>query len=46
VGWFVGYIEEGEKVWFFATSIEIVKPGDSRLRQEITIEALKLKGII
>ena len=46
VGWFVGYIEAGEKVWFFATNIEIVKPEDSRLRQKITIEALKLKGII
>lgn len=46
VGWFVGYIEAGEKVWFFATNIEIKKPEDGRLRQEITIEALKLKGII
>jgi beta-lactamase class D len=46
VGWFVGYIESGDKVWFFATNIEIVKPEDSRLRQEVTIEALKLKGII
>ena len=46
VGWYVGYIEAGETVWFFATNIEMVKPEDSRLRQEITIEALKLKGII
>jgi beta-lactamase class D len=42
----VGYIEAGDKVWFFATNIEMVKPEDGRLRQEITIEALKLKGII
>jgi beta-lactamase class D len=46
VGWFVGHIESGVDVWFFATNIEIVKPEDSRLRQEITIKALKLKGII
>jgi beta-lactamase class D len=46
VGWFVGYVEAGEKVWFFATNIEMMKPEDGRLRQEITIEALKLKGII
>lgn len=46
VGWFAGYIEAGEKVWFFATNLEIMKPEDGRLRQEITIEALKLKGII
>jgi len=46
VGWFVGYVESGHKVWFFATNIKIVKPEDSRFRQEITIEALRLKGII
>jgi beta-lactamase class D len=46
VGWFVGYVEAGETVWFFATNIEMMKPEDGRLRQEITIEALKLKGII
>jgi len=46
LGWFVGYIEAGEKVWFFATNIDMVRPEDSRLRQEVTIEALKLKGII
>ena len=46
VGWYVGYVESGGKVWFFATNLEIVKPEDSRLRQTITMEALKLKGII
>ena len=46
LGWFVGYIEAGDKVWFFATNIEMMKPEDGGLRQEITIETLKLKGII
>ncbi|KJR97541.1 MAG: beta-lactamase [Desulfobulbaceae bacterium BRH_c16a] len=46
VGWFVGYVESGGKVWFYATNIEIVKPDDSRFRQEVTMEALKMKGII
>lgn len=46
VGWYVGYVESGGKVWFFATNLEIVKPEDSRLRQTITTEALRLKGII
>ncbi|MGC9965827.1 MAG: class D beta-lactamase [Syntrophobacteraceae bacterium] len=46
VGWFVGYVEAGDKVWVFATNIEIVKPEDSRLRQKVTIEAFKCKGII
>ncbi|MBF0509757.1 MAG: class D beta-lactamase [Deltaproteobacteria bacterium] len=46
LGWFVGYVESGDRVWFFATNIDITKPEDSRLRQDVTMEALKLKGII
>ena len=46
VGWIIGYIESGEKVWFFATNMDIAKLEDCHFRQEITLEALKLKGII
>ena len=46
IGWIVGYVESGDKVWFFATNIEIAKLEDTHFRKEITIEALKLKGII
>jgi beta-lactamase class D len=46
VGWIVGYVESGDQVWFFATNIEIEKPQDLHLRQEVTIGVLKLKGII
>lgn len=46
VGWFVGYVESGGKVWLFATNMEIVRPEESTLRREVTVEALKLKGII
>lgn len=46
VGWFVGYVESGEKIWFFAMNLEIAKAEDSRFRKEITLEALKVKGII
>jgi beta-lactamase class D len=45
IGWFVGCVEAKDKVWLFATNIEIKKPEDARYRQEITLEALKLKGI-
>lgn len=45
-GWHVGYVETGEKVWFFATNMEIRKKGDEKLRQQLTMEALKAKGII
>jgi len=46
IGWFVGYVETGGKAWFFATNLDITKPEDARYRQEITLEALKLKGIL
>ena len=46
VGWYVGYVEAGGQVWFFAANMEIGKPEDSALRQEITMKALRLKGII
>ncbi len=46
IGWFVGYVETRGDAWFFATNIDITKPEDARYRQEITVEALKLKGIM
>ncbi len=46
IGWYVGYVETGKDVWFFAMNIEIGRPEDARLRQELTMAALKLKGII
>jgi beta-lactamase class D len=46
VGWYVGYVETGGQTWFFAANMEIVKPEDGNLRQEITMKALRLKGII
>lgn len=45
-GWYVGYAEANGLVWFFATNIEIKKKSDARYRKEITMQALKLKGII
>jgi beta-lactamase class D len=46
VGWIVGYVESGEKVWFFATNMDIAKLEDCHFRREIALEALRLKGII
>ncbi len=45
-GWYVGYVETGKRVWFFATNMEIRKKGDEKLRRQLTMEALKAKGII
>lgn len=46
VGWYVGYVESGGRVWFFATNIDVSCPEDNHFRQLITYEALKLKGIM
>ena len=42
----MGYVEAGETVWFFATNIEMARIEDAPLRQDITLAALRLKGII
>lgn len=46
VGWFVGYVAAGDKVWLFATNIDITYPEQARFRQEITMKALKLKKVL
>ena len=46
IGWYVGYVETKGHVWFFVTNIEIFNKGDEKFRQEISLEALKLKGIL
>ncbi|MGZ8876245.1 MAG: OXA-198 family carbapenem-hydrolyzing class D beta-lactamase [Halobacteriota archaeon] len=45
VGWYVGYAETPKDVWFFATNIEVSDEKDLPLRQKLTREALKVKGI-
>ena len=46
VGWFVGYVESGDNIWFFAMNMEIKNPAEARFRKELTMDALRLKGII
>lgn len=45
-GWYVGYVETIGQIWFFATNLEIRKKGDDAFRKEITMAALKAKGIL
>ena len=45
-GWYVGYVETKDDVWFFATNIDTKTKDDLPKRKAITIEALKIKGII
>ncbi len=44
--WYVGYVETKGQSWFFAMNLEIKKKGDETLRKEITMAALKAKGIL
>ncbi|QOX80607.1 class D beta-lactamase [Trichlorobacter lovleyi] len=46
IGWYVGYLETGTEVWFFALNMAITKPTEAAYRQQVVLEALKLKGII
>ena len=45
VGWYVGYVETPEDVWFFALNMEIRNKKDLALRQKLAHEALQIKGI-
>ena len=45
-GWYVGYVETKDDVWFFATNIDTKSKDDLPKRKAITLEALKIKGII
>jgi len=45
-GWYVGYIETGDDVWFFACNIEMKNKEYGKLRKEMTLHALKAAGAI
>jgi beta-lactamase class D len=46
IGWYVGYVETSNDVWFFATNVDIGNEKDLPLRQQLTRQALQEKGII
>lgn len=46
IGWYVGYIEVNNDVWFFACNLEMTKPEDGRFRKELIYNALKGLKII
>ena len=45
-GWYVGYIEVGNKVWLFSSNIKLKNIGDSKYRKKLVLESLKAKGIM
>jgi beta-lactamase class D len=46
IGWYVGYIETKDDVWFFACNMELRNPEQSKLKIEMTYQALKELHII
>jgi beta-lactamase class D len=45
-GWYVGYVETENDVWFFAMNMKIRNEKDLPMRQKLTREVLQEKGII
>lgn len=46
VGWYVGYVDTGSDVWFFATNLEVRNSSDLHLRESITRRVLKAIGAL
>jgi len=46
IGWYVGYVETSNDVWFFATNMDVYDEKDLSLRLKLTREALQIKGVI
>jgi len=46
IGWYVGYVETESNIWFFATNLDITDESYLIHRKGITMEALKVTGII
>ncbi|HBI84250.1 MAG TPA: class D beta-lactamase [Alcaligenaceae bacterium] len=46
IGWYVGYVETRDDVWFFALNMDIASPDQLVLRQQLTLEAFEAQGII
>jgi len=45
-GWFVGYVEGAAGTWFFAIHLEIGLPSITGRREQLSREALRVKGIV
>lgn len=46
IGWYVGYVEVGEDTWLFALNIDTHSATDLPLRKQLTLDALRVKGIL
>lgn len=46
IGWFVGYLQQNNNVYFFATNIAMTSTNDAPKRLEITRRSLKTLGLL
>ncbi|MEE3715780.1 class D beta-lactamase [Tumidithrix elongata RA019] len=46
IGWFVGYLELGDRPFFFAINIDIQKPDDAKARINITKQILSAMNLL
>jgi len=46
VGWYVGYVERGERVVFFALNMDIRRPADAAARRGIVRRILHDEGLL
>ena len=46
IGWYVGYVETSDDVWFFAINLTLRSETDLGLRQQITKAVLRAERII
>lgn len=46
VGWWVGWLERGGEVWYFALNIDMAKPEQAKARKDIILAALKGEGLL
>jgi beta-lactamase class D len=45
-GWWVGYVERGEKVYYFAMNIDTYKSEDAEARKSVSKQILRAEGIL
>jgi beta-lactamase class D len=46
IGWYVGYVETKDDVWFFALNMDVLDRKQLKYRIEIVMETLRVKEII
>ncbi|MBE9067504.1 class D beta-lactamase, partial [Leptolyngbya cf. ectocarpi LEGE 11479] len=46
IGWYVGYVEQDDNTYFFATNIAIRDADDSKARETLTRLSLKTLGLL